>query len=134
MTEPRPLPLRIFVVENHADTLHWLTMYLQDCGHTVGSARNLAEALEALPRANWDVLVSDIGLPDGSGWDLLQKVQLPYPIFGIAISGFGGHADATRSRAAGFRAHLVKPFKMEELNLCLDQAAQFLAESRSGEI
>jgi DNA-binding response OmpR family regulator len=120
MSEDRGL--RVFIVENHEDTLRWLAMYLQDCGHVVGQARTIAEALALVPVGAWDVLISDIGLPDGNGWDLLQTLRLPRPVFGIAMSGFGRNADSERSRAAGYRHHLVKPFKIAELDAMLEEA------------
>jgi two-component system CheB/CheR fusion protein len=115
--------MRIFIAENHEDTLRWLGLYLEDCGHTVITARTLAESLAALPGAHCDVLISDIGLPDGDGWELLEKVRLPHPIFAIAMSGFGRNADSERSRAVGYRYHLIKPFKMTELDKILEEAA-----------
>jgi CheY-like chemotaxis protein len=126
-SEFHPRSLRIFVVEDHADTLKWLELYLKACGHTVLTARTMHEALNALPQANVDVLISDIGLPDGDGWELLRSANLSYPVYGIAISGFGMKADLAKSKAAGYRAHLLKPFKMSELDRLLEEAAEELA-------
>ena len=120
---PRPArALRIFVVENHADTLKYLSMYLEAMGHRVVSARTMAKALEALPDAGCDVLISDIGLPDGDGWELLRNVRLPGPIYAIAMSGFGMNADHVKSKAAGFRQHLLKPFVAAKLDAALVEA------------
>ena len=119
-------PLRIFVVENHPDTLEYLQIYLEEMGHTVASADTIANTLAAFPNANCDVLISDIGLPDGTGWELLQRLQLPHPIYAIAMSGFGMNADHARSRAAGFRHHLLKPFPLNELDGLLEEAAREL--------
>ena len=118
------LPLQVFLVENHADTLKWLTLYLEQLGHTVHPARNVAEALARLPDADCDVLISDIGLPDGTGWELLEKVRLPRPIYAIAMSGFGMNSDRLKSTAAGYRHHLLKPFVPTELNAALEEAAR----------
>jgi CheY-like chemotaxis protein len=114
--------LRIFVVENHADTLYSLRLYLEELGHTVGTARNLGEALSGLPSFDSDVVISDIGLPDGSGWDLLKKARLPGNVVAVAMSGFGMNADSARSMAAGYRHHLLKPFKTDELDKILEEA------------
>ena len=114
------------MVENHPDTLESLQIYLEEMGHTVASAGTVADALAALSNANCDVLISDIGLPDGTGWDLLQRLQLPRPIYPIAMSGFGMNADHARSRAAGFRHHLLKPFPLKELDVLLEEAAHDL--------
>jgi CheY-like chemotaxis protein len=117
--------LRIFVVENHADTLLSLRLYLEDLGHTVSGARNLKEALQLLP-GDVQVLISDIGLPDGTGWDLMKQARLPDTVFCIAMSGFGMNADSERSVRAGFRHHLLKPFKAEELDKALAEAAELI--------
>jgi two-component system CheB/CheR fusion protein len=124
---PKPLkPLRIFLVENHKDTLHWLTLYLEMMGHTVLSARTKTEALEALPKAGCDVLISDIGLPDGDGWELLRSVSLSRPLYAIAMSGFGMTADHAKSLAAGYRHHILKPFDPSALDVILEEAAREL--------
>ncbi|HMJ88813.1 MAG TPA: response regulator [Candidatus Acidoferrum sp.] len=119
---PAMRPMNILLVENHADTLRWLTLYLEDLGHTVVTARDLAEARSAWRSSNCEVLISDIGLPDGTGWELLEQAQPP-PVFAIAMSGFGMNADNARSRAAGYRHHLLKPFKTAELDKLLSEAA-----------
>ena len=119
--------LRIFLVENHADTLKWLTLYLEQMGHHVSSATSVAEALEALPRADWDVFISDIGLPDGDGWELMKRANLPKKVYTIAMSGFGMNADRLRSKSTGFRHHMLKPFNPQELDGLLDEAARELA-------
>ena len=124
--EPASPVLRIFVVENHPDTLKYLRMYLEQMDHHVQSARSVAEALAALPDADADVLISDIGLPDGDGWELLRRAQLPHPVYAIAMSGFGMNADHARSRAAGYRHHLLKPFAPEDLDVMLEEAAREL--------
>jgi CheY-like chemotaxis protein len=116
------IPLRIFIIENHADTLKWLQLYLEDCGHTVHSAQSVAEALAAFPKSDCEVLITDIGLPDGNGWDLLRDLERQ-PRYAIAMSGFGMNADSSRSRSAGFRHHLLKPFKSSELDRMLAEAA-----------
>ena len=115
------------MVENHPDTLESLQIYLEESGHTVHSAGTVAEALATLPNANFDVLISDVGLPDGTGWELLQHLELSRPIYAIAMSGFGMNADHARSRAAGFRHHVLKPFPLGELDALLEEAAHELA-------
>jgi CheY-like chemotaxis protein len=114
--------LRIVVVENHPDTLLSLRLYFEDLGHTVVTARNVAEALEVLPGSDCEFLICDIGLPDGTGWDLLERANLPSHVFTVAMSGFGMNADSQRSRAAGYRHHLLKPFRAGELDRILDEA------------
>jgi CheY-like chemotaxis protein len=122
-------PLRIFVVENHIDTLKWLTLYLQQMGHTVTSARTMSEALAVLPKASCEVLISDIGLPDGDGWELLQRVReggRGLPGYSIAMSGYGMNSDRSKSKATGYSQHILKPFKAAELQRMLGEAVRTL--------
>ncbi len=119
---PAAPPLRVFVVENNDDTRDLLGLFLESIGHTVRTAATLAEALERWPESTNDVLISDLGLPDGSGWELLGRLPSEPPIFAVAISGFGLRADRERSRAAGFRHHLVKPVDAERLERMLEEA------------
>jgi CheY-like chemotaxis protein len=123
MSETIVKPLRILIVENHPDTVKWLQLLLEDLGHEVMAARTLSEAGVALSKNEFDVLISDIGLPDGSGWDLLERGAFMRPAYSIAMSGFGMSADSARSKAAGFRHHILKPFKTEELEKILEEAA-----------
>ena len=129
-TAPRAATgLRIFVVENHADTREFLSLMLQELGHTVFMADTMSRALREVPAANCDVLISDIGLPDGDGWQLLARLDLPKPIYAIAMSGYGMTSDRMRSKAAGFRHHLVKPMDLEQIESILCDAAAELDES-----
>jgi CheY-like chemotaxis protein len=118
--------LRIFVVEDHPDTLEYLILYLESLGHTVCHASTVEGALEAIPHAACDLLLSDVGLNDGTGWDLLTRLKeghLRHPGIAIAMSGYGRLADRERSAAAGFRHHLVKPFDADRLDTLLEEAA-----------
>ncbi|MGC1481858.1 MAG: response regulator [Chthoniobacterales bacterium] len=112
--------LSIFLVEDHPDSRNYLFFYLKDQGHQVRSAHTVAEALETIPAVKPDVLISDIGLPDGTGWELLTRLETP--VFAIAMTGFGRPADVRRSREAGFREHLTKPFPLQKLDILLDNA------------
>lgn len=127
----RPLarPLRIFIVENHRDTLKYLTLYLEQLGHVVRSAGTMAAAQADLQSAEFDVLISDIGLPDGDGWKLLRHAResLHRPIYAIAMSGFGMNSDRQISKDAGYRHHVLKPFDPEELDGMLEEAAAEMA-------
>ncbi|MDQ6685746.1 MAG: response regulator [Pseudomonadota bacterium] len=124
MREALP-PLRVFVVENHEDTRFLLCLLLEQSGHVVESASSMREALVLLSRSEHDVLISDVGLPDGSGWELMKRLEaeLPKRIYAIAMSGFGMASDRDTSRAAGFRHHLVKPVDPSDLERLLEEAA-----------
>jgi CheY-like chemotaxis protein len=117
-------PLRIFIVENHEDTRFLLGLLLEQLGHTVFSATTLEEALAAIPTAACDVLISDIGLPDGNGWQLMDRLGADRPPYAIAMSGFGMASDRQMSLAAGYRHHLLKPVEPNQLELLLDEAAE----------
>jgi len=116
--------LRIFIVENHDDTRFLLGLLLEQLGHTVLSVATMQEALRTIPGANCDVLISDVGLPDDNGWDLLKKLEGRQPRYAIAMSGFGMSADRERSRSAGYRHHLLKPIEPNQLETLLDEAAR----------
>ncbi len=118
-------PLAILVVENHEDTLIYLLQYLEQQGHIVHSSRSMRAALDALATHQIDVLISDIGLPDGDGWELLK--QLDRKPFAIAMSGYGTDADCQKSIAAGYHHHLTKPFLPEDLDELLGSVQKNLA-------
>lgn len=111
----RQSPLRLLLVEDNADTLRVLGRLLQTMGHKPTMVCSAGEALEALSKDVYDLMISDIGLPDESGWALMHRVRQKYPIRAIAISGFVDEADQDRSRAAGYMAHLSKPIGIGEL-------------------
>jgi CheY-like chemotaxis protein len=119
--------LRIFLVEDHPDTMEYFTLYLESLGHTVEHTDTIAEALQRIPLSGCDVLISDVGLKDGTGWDLMSRLRdsgQPYPRYAIAMSGFGRDADRRRSIAAGFRHHVVKPFDPDRLESLLAEAGR----------
>ena len=125
------VPLRVLLVENHADTREFLTSMLEGLGYTVIVAASMANALRAAARSGCDVLISDIGLPDGDGWELLNRLKLPRPMYAIAMSGYGTVSDRNRSKAAGYRHHLVKPMELEQLESILYSVAAEIARSGS---
>lgn len=118
-------PLSVFVVENDEDTRRVFTMYLERKGCRVTTAGSLAEAVDRLRLGGADVLIADIGLPDGNGWELLHRLRtngVPVPPLAIAMTGFGRSDDVERSVAAGFQHHLVKPIDTAKLLAILDGA------------
>ncbi|HWB61634.1 MAG TPA: response regulator [Chthoniobacteraceae bacterium] len=118
--------MRILLVENHEDTRKYMAMFLEGIGHRVSTAATMREALRAAPESDCDVLLSDIGLPDGDGWELLKKARFSHPVYAIAMSGFGTIRDEEKSREAGFRRHLLKPIPIEKLEEALEEAARTL--------
>jgi len=107
-------PLRILLVEDHGVTAKMMQMVLTSDGHTVESAGDVATALELAGQHAFDLLMSDLGLPDGSGHDLMRELrQRGHKFPGIALSGYGQEEDIQRSYQAGFVAHLTKPASRE---------------------
>lgn len=102
---------------------------LESLGYVVIVAGSMRAALTIAVRSNCDVLLSDIDLPDGNGWELLSLLNLPRPMYAIAMSGYGTISDHRRSKAAGFRHHLVKPMGLEQLETILAEAAKELRGS-----
>ncbi len=121
--------LRIFIVENHADTLLYLRRYLEQLGNTVHVAPDMSSALALLPTLEVDLLISDIGLPDGDGWELMRRLGSERGFLAVAMSGCGANADQAKSRSVGYRHHLIKPFLPDELDPILAEA-RALAEVR----
>lgn len=116
--------LRVFVVENHQDTRALLCLMIEALGHAVVAAETMDQALHALAQEAYDVLISDIGLPDGDGWELMRRLRSHRPAYAVALSGFSMSADCARSRQVGFRHHLVKPHGIEQLPSVLREAAR----------
>jgi len=123
LTEPVPesLPLRILLVDDHQDTCTALERLLVRRGHLVAAAHNVRSAMETAARSPFDLLISDIALPDGTGTELMTYLRAISRIPGIAISGFGMNGDVEKSIEAGFSEHLVKPVKMENLEAAIDR-------------
>ena len=92
------------------------------------SATTLGDALDELPDTECDVLISDIGLPDGNGWELMARLGDEAPRYAIAMSGFGMSSDRQRSLGVGYRHHLLKPVEPNQLEGLLDEAAAELGE------
>ncbi len=118
---PEIRPLRILLVDDHVDTCTALERLLVRRGHLVAAAHNVRSAMEAAARSSFDLLISDIALPDGTGIELMSYLRAMSPIPGIAISGFGMNGDIEKSFDAGFAEHLVKPVKMESLEAAIDR-------------
>jgi len=114
-------PLRILLVDDHRDTVCTLKLLLTRLGYAVVSAESMAEALRAVDGGPFDLLVSDIGLPDGSGLDLMKQIRERQQIHGIALSGFGMEDDLRKSREAGFIDHLIKPVSLGSFAAALER-------------
>jgi len=109
--------LRILLVEDHADTAKIMSRLLCAEGHTVTCVDTVAKALTAVDQAEFDVLMSDLGLPDGSGYDLMRRLVADgRKLRGIAVSGHGSSQDIRKSLDAGFVDHITKPVDFDALH------------------
>jgi CheY-like chemotaxis protein len=109
-------PLRLLLVEDHSETAAVLARLLKQKGHEVEIAGTVAAALSKVAERDFDLVLSDIGLPDGNGHDLMKQIREKYSIPGVALTGYGMEDDLSRSRDVGFAAHVVKPVDMAELH------------------
>jgi len=108
--------LNILLVEDHADTAAAIKHVLEYYGHEVATAATCQEALAHPRLARTDVVICDLNLPDGSGWDLLPELHARIgPAYAVAITARRLPEDEARSRRAGFQAHLTKPFAPHQL-------------------
>lgn len=113
--------LRLLLVEDHVDSAELLAELLQSQGHTVYVAGSVSAALDLASQNELDVVVSDVGLPDASGYELMEKIRERHGIKGIAVTGSAGIGDVERGRAAGFSMHLTKPVSLRTLEAALEQ-------------
>jgi PAS domain S-box-containing protein len=113
--------MRILLVEDHEPTRTALSHLLtrRDCKVMV--ATSAAEARMIARQANFDLVVSDIGLPDGNGYTLMSELRKDFGLKGIALTGYGMEQDVLRGQNAGFVAHLTKPVRMESLEKVLSK-------------
>ncbi|MEI6352049.1 MAG: ATP-binding protein, partial [Verrucomicrobiota bacterium] len=123
---PRPststqAPLHILLIEDHLETRETLARLLQRYGYQVDTAQDAKTAREKAGRKPFDLFISDIGLPDGSGYDLIQTLRKRHPVPAISLSGFGMESDFQKSRAVGFSEHLVKPLDFKLLRATIER-------------
>jgi two-component system CheB/CheR fusion protein len=109
---------RILIVDDHLDTCTGMQLLLTRRGYTVRMAHDVASAIATAQAEKFDLLISDLGLPDGTGYDIMEAVR-PSGLRGVALSGFGMEDDLAKSRAVGFSEHLIKPVNIESLDALL---------------
>lgn len=123
--EGRRRRLRVLLVEDHESTARVLKRLLANERYTILTASNIRSALALAQRENFDLLVSDLGLPDGSGLQLMAELRKRHPALrGIAVSGYGMEEDLRRSAEAGFTRHLVKPVNFQTLREVIDEVTR----------
>ncbi len=115
--------LRILVVEDHSDTLQALSRLLSHFGHEISLADGAQNALNILGSKEFDVVLCDIALPDGNGYDVIAEAKRRRPVKAVALTGFSATEDIQRGKEAGFDFHLTKPVDFHELRSVLGQIA-----------
>ncbi|MFL6568979.1 MAG: response regulator [Chthoniobacterales bacterium] len=118
-------PFRVFVVEDHAATARGLKVFLELAGYVVTIASDMRSALKLGGNCDFDVLVCDLNLPDGTGWELMETLRKEAPVRGIVFSAFEEPEHVARSKAVGFEEHVVKGTTPEALLAAIDRIARF---------
>jgi CheY-like chemotaxis protein len=127
-TDPDPpRKLKILLVEDDGPTLKVMTRLLARAPYIVKTANTFVSALEIATAEDFDLIISDIGLPDGSGLELMRQVRDRYTSRGIALSGYGMEEDIRKSHEAGFVAHLTKPVDFQKLQVAIEQVTATLS-------
>jgi PAS domain S-box-containing protein len=119
--DPRPVPaspveedsLKILLVDDNPDTLQVISLLLRSSGFVVETAVNVSQGIAKLSNERFNLLISDIGLPDGSGLEIMRYGRDSFGLHGIAFSGYATAEDAIESKAAGFAHHLCKPSRFD---------------------
>ncbi|MGF1633244.1 MAG: response regulator [Phycisphaerae bacterium] len=124
--------MRILLVEDHIESAKVLARILSSDGFDIEYVTTAGRALEVLDEKPFDVVISDLGLPDMSGYELMREIRSRRDLPGIALSGFGTDKDVSESLAAGFNSHLTKPVNLKELDEALtDIAGEIARRGRS---
>ncbi len=123
--EPGRLPeagRRLLLVEDHASTRDTLARLLRRRGHHVTEADSVAAALAEAEGGAFDLVISDVGLADGSGHELMEQLAVRFGLRGVSLSGYGMEKDVASSLRAGFAVHLTKPVGIDELEEAIRKA------------
>jgi CheY-like chemotaxis protein len=107
---------RVLLVDDHQDTCTGMKLMLERRGYHITVAHSADQAVEKAQHEDFDLLISDIGLPDRSGYELMRELRESKGLRGIALSGFGMENDVTKAHDAGFSEHLTKPINFERLH------------------
>jgi CheY-like chemotaxis protein len=123
-------PLSILLVEDHDTTARVTSRLLGTLGYKVVVAGDVASAKRLTDTQQFDVVVSDLGLPDGTGLDVLKYVRARHGVPAIAVSGYGMEEDQQQTKAAGFSEHLIKPIDLPKLQAAIGRALNGAAAAR----
>ncbi len=129
------IPLRgkakLLLVEDHSDTARALVRLLESRGYEVASVATVSSALQAVDHEEFDLFLCDLGLPDGTGLELIEKLRKKRDTPAVALTGFGMQQDVERAQQAGFDAHLTKPVNIQKLEATIWKLLQDRVTLRS---
>jgi PAS domain S-box-containing protein len=120
--------LAVLLIEDHEDTAEVMAQLIRGLGHDVTVAGRVADALAQTQHAAFDLIVSDVGLPDGTGLDFIGAFRERSQAPAVALTGFGTDEDVRRCLAAGFTSHLTKPVNFGQLEEVIEHAARAKAQ------
>ena len=134
VVQPKKLTgIRVLAVDDEADSLSLLAFILEQEGAEVTTATSATEALKILLESTFDLLISDIGMPEVNGYELIRKIRsMPSPIAAIkaiALTAYAGESDIQQARKAGFQQHIAKPL---DVNISIDTAIELLTSEAKG--
>jgi CheY-like chemotaxis protein len=113
--------ISILLVEDHEDSAEVMSRLLREKGYAVQTCPTVVEALKLAREEEFNLVLSDIGLPDGTGIDLIRQIRQHSSIPAIALTGFGMDQDIDRYKEAGFDAHITKPVNFQKLEMIINQ-------------
>jgi CheY-like chemotaxis protein len=114
-----PDVLKILLVEDHEDTLRLMARLLRHLGYTVETALCVSDALACAQQHQFNLLISDLDLPDGTGLDLMRQLRGQQGLKGIALTGFDSADDVDQAMQSGFHSHLTKPIDLDKLEAAI---------------
>jgi len=120
--------MKVLLIEDHEDTALIIARGIETMGYSVARANSVASAVAVLTREQFDVIVSDIGLPDGNGIPLIYAVREFCQAPAIALTGYGNREDIERCLRAGFNRHLTKPVSFETLRQAIAEVCAHATE------
>lgn len=128
-----PADITVLIVEDHEDSLHALAHWFRSRGYETHLCSSVEDSLALVEKTPFELLICDLQLPDGTGWDLMRQLCTKRTFVGIAMSGHGSGADVEKSRAAGFLTHITKPYTSQDLREAVDLALADINRRRGSE-
>ncbi len=121
--------LSILLVDDHESSRVSLERLLVRRHFKVLQSDTVKGGMAAFARHHFDLLIADISLPDGTGYDLIRAIKPKAPLVSVALTGHGSAGDIEQTSKAGFAIHLTKPIRMEVLDKALKEAVRILRAS-----